>query len=366
MPGKNLAKVGGLSLLETAVATALEVTDKVCVSSDSSEILNLAASVGAVALKRPAHLSGDEASSESAVEHALNQLKMYSGVCLLMQCTSPFTLSTEMSEAAKLVEEGVADTVFSSFQDITFRWTSDDDGFLKPLGHPIDFRPRRQELPQVWGETGAFYAFDIAGFLEVRYRFFGRVKHIPTKVGFPIDIDTLTDLDLARKIAESKPIPMLQDRLRRIRAVIYDFDGVHTDDKVSVDSSGLESVRVSRSDGAGVRNLRNANIAQLILSRESDPVVHRRAEKLQIDCVAPCDDKWTFLQKWISDRQYEPHEIAYLGNDTNDIECMERVGVGLAVANAHPRVLEKADIVLSHDGGDGAIRELADLLLGTF
>ena len=142
-----------------------------------------------------------------------------------------------------------------------------------------------------------------------------------------------------------------------------DFDGVHTDDTAWVDAAGTEHVRVSRSDGMGVALLRRAGVPVLILSTEQNAVVRARAEKLQVEVIHGVDDKASVLRQWAADRGVDLAETAYLGNDVNDLAAMALVGWPVAVADARPDVLAAARVVRARDGGDGAVRELADRVL---
>lgn len=157
------------------------------------------------------------------------------------------------------------------------------------------------------------------------------------------------------------------DRLSRlpeqVGALVMDFDGVLTDNHVTVDQHGVESVVCSRSDGFGLELLRKAGVPQLVISKERNPVVAARCNKLQIPCLQGIDDKLTALQAWANERQLASRELVFVGNDVNDLECLQWVGCAVAVRDSHPDVLRAAHLVLEHDGGKGAIRELCELIL---
>ncbi|MGO2050187.1 MAG: KdsC family phosphatase, partial [Microbacterium sp.] len=141
------------------------------------------------------------------------------------------------------------------------------------------------------------------------------------------------------------------------------FDGVHTDDTAFVDSNGHEFVRVSREDGMGVSRLRRAGIPMLILSTETNAVVGARGRKLQVPVLQAIDDKAAALAEWAAGEGIALGDIAYLGNDVNDLGAMGIVGWPVAVADAHPLVRAQARVVLARDGGDGAVRELIERVL---
>jgi len=134
-------------------------------------------------------------------------------------------------------------------------------------------------------------------------------------------------------------------------------------DTVYVDEDGHEFVRVSRSDGMGVALLRGRGIPLLILSTETNPVVSARARKLRVDVLQGIDDKATALTEWADATGIPLARIAYLGNDINDLACLELVGWPIAVPEAHPLVLAAARVVVDRPGGAGAVRALADAVL---
>jgi len=150
---------------------------------------------------------------------------------------------------------------------------------------------------------------------------------------------------------------------RPVELVVFDFDGVFTDNKVHVDETGRETVVCDRRDGLGIDHLRERGIPMLILSKERNSVVAARGRKLKIEVAAGCDDKATYLEKRLGREGIDPARVVYVGNDVNDLEAMGVVGFSAAPADSHPKVLKRADLVLSSRGGDGAVRELCDLIL---
>ena len=151
--------------------------------------------------------------------------------------------------------------------------------------------------------------------------------------------------------------------LRRVELVVLDFDGVLTDNKVLVDENGKESVRCDRSDGLGIELLKGAGIEVFVLSKERNVVVQRRCEKLGIQCIQGVDEKLSILDKEIKKRGLTGSNVCYMGNDITDIPCMESVAFSAAPADAFPEVSAVANIVSQRNGGDGAVRELCDLIL---
>lgn len=153
--------------------------------------------------------------------------------------------------------------------------------------------------------------------------------------------------------------------LTGIQLLVLDFDGVMTDNRVIVREDGLEAVVCHRGDGMGIEMVRKAGIEVLVLSREDNPVVAARCRKLKIDCVHGVKDKIVLFQDMIDERELNSAQVAYVGNDVNDLDCMQYAGTGVAVADSHPEALAVADVILETPGGHGAVREFCDMLLAS-
>ena len=148
-----------------------------------------------------------------------------------------------------------------------------------------------------------------------------------------------------------------------IGAVVFDFDGVFTDNSIWLDQDGREAVVCRRDDGMGISRLRKLGVPILVLSTEINPVVSARCRKLEIECIQACNDKLPALKRWCTYRGIDRANIVFAGNDVNDVECLAWAGCGVAVADAYPEALHAARVVLSRAGGQGAVRELCDLIL---
>lgn len=369
VPGKNLAVVGGKSLIRRAVETCLKSgeIDRTIVSTDDYSIAEEARAGGAEVVLRPAEIAGDTSTSESAVLHVLETLfeagSQEPEVTLLVQCTSPFTTSEDLDDLIRLIE--IYDSAFMSFQSHLFLWRENADHTLTGVNHDISIRLPRQSRQQEYVEAGNAYAFRTLGFLKHRHRFFGKVGTLSIDPSRALEIDSSTDLQLARTMAsvpERFRRPAIEE-LRKIRAVVLDFDGVLTDNSVIVHQDGTEAIRAHRGDGMGIEALRNAGFFLLILSKERNPVVSARATKLGVEVIQGCDDKRSSVVSWLVNHGVSETSCAYVGNDINDLEAMKSVGLAVCPSDAHPNVIEACSWVLSKPGGQGAVRDLSDNLL---
>ncbi|MEF9905955.1 N-acylneuraminate cytidylyltransferase [Streptomyces sp. P9-A2] len=396
VPAKNLTPVGGAPLVTRAVRecrAARQVTD-VVVSTDDQAIAAAARQAGAEIVMRPAAIAGDLATSEAAVLHALDAHEALHGaavdVVLLVQCTSPFLTREDIDGVAGAVAAQGADTAVTVAPFHGFVWrdaTGEEpagpqgDGGSGGFGvnHDKSFRPRRQDRPQDLLETGAAYAMDAAGFREHQHRFFGRTELVRTDPARVLEIDDPHDLARARALAPlfDASLPQAFDFARAggtpigalptaddIDAVVLDFDGTQTDDRVLIDATGQEFVSVHRGDGLGIAALRRSGLKMLVLSTEQNPVVAARARKLKIPVLHGIDRKDLALKQWCEEQGIAPERVLYVGNDVNDLPCFALVGWPVAVASAHDVVRGAARAVTTAPGGDGAVREIAGWILG--
>ena len=148
----------------------------------------------------------------------------------------------------------------------------------------------------------------------------------------------------------------------KIKLIVYDFDGVMTDNKVYVDQDGKETVQVNRGDGLGISEIKKLGIEQIIISTEKNPVVMKRAAKLNIKCLQGIENKKSALINYCQKNDFELQNVAYVGNDINDKEVMEIAGTTYCPSDAHKSIQDISDNILKTKGGDGVIRELLDLI----
>jgi len=371
LPRKNLRCIGGTPLVGRTVqaARASSSVDRVVVSTDDATIASVAEEHGGDVIDRPAVLSGDTASSESALLHALHHLadvENYRPDSLaFLQCTSPFTRPTDIDGTVGALRDQDADSAFAASPFHGFVWCRVDDGTVSGRNHdPNTSRQRRQDRPDELIETGAVYAMDVDGFLDAEHRFFGRIAAYEMPQERALEIDTPADLRRAQAMYET------QSRTNQARflpsaidAVVFDFDGVFTDNRVLVFQDESEAVVCDRGDGKGVELLRETDLDLLVLSSEVNPIVKARTQKLDLETIHGVDDKFTVLDDWLTERDIPWARTVFVGNDVNDAACLRAAGCGAVVADAHSDVRHDADLILQSDGGHGAVRELCDLVL---
>jgi N-acylneuraminate cytidylyltransferase len=367
IPRKNLRYVGGVPLVGRAIQTAKAASSvgAVFVSTDDTEIAAAAKTYGAEVIERPSELGADDTSSEAVLLHALDVMAARGEepeLTAFVQCTAPLITSADIDGVVTALDAESADSAFAAAGFHGFLWKIDASG-ARGVNHAHTERKRRQDLSPTYLEAGSVYVFRTSGFRAARHRFFGRIAVYEIPVSRCVEIDDEADIGLAEALlgrvgteAASESLP------RRIGALVMDFDGVLTDNRVMVSSDGQEAVACSRADGMGIGRLAARGLPMLILSAEKNPVVDARASKLGVACRAGVTDKRGVLEKWLAEKSVSPRDCVYVGNDVNDLACMQYVGCGVAVADAHPDVLRAAALVLRSDGGRGAVRELTDMI----
>lgn len=156
--------------------------------------------------------------------------------------------------------------------------------------------------------------------------------------------------------------PELLAQLGQLRLVVFDFDGVFTDNSVWVFDDGREAVRCTRADGIGLSKLKALGVETAIISTEKNPVVGHRARKLGIRCIQACDDKRAAIIDLAGELSIPLPYVAFVGNDLNDLPACEVAGFPIAVADAHPDMAGTALWRTQRSGGHGAVREICDVI----
>lgn len=156
----------------------------------------------------------------------------------------------------------------------------------------------------------------------------------------------------------------LKEKLKKIRLVIFDCDGVLTDGRIIYNDEGQETKVFDVRDGHGIKLMARAGIESAILTARESKTVEHRAANLGIELVfQSMKDKLSGLEEILKVRPFKLEEIAYMGDDIIDLPVLKRVGLAVTVADGVDEVKEMADYITSRPGGMGAVRELAELIL---
>ena len=156
----------------------------------------------------------------------------------------------------------------------------------------------------------------------------------------------------------------------KYHTLVFDFDGVFTNNKVYVNEKGIESIICDRGDGLGLNilkkfiNLKKWDLDYFILSKETNKVVKKRAEKLKIKCINGVDNKLEYLSTYLKSNKKNADGLLYVGNDLNDLAPIKLAGFGICPIDSHPIIKENCDLIFPRKGGDGLVRGIIELIIG--
>lgn len=381
IPRKNIKLFAGHPLIAYSVAAGVKAqfVTRTIVSTDDEEIGAIARMYGAdVPFLRPAELAQDNTTDYPVFEHALRWLDEHQGyqpeIVVQLRPTSPIRPTDCVDNAVRiLLDHPEADSVrgvVPSGQNPFKMWRVDEQGRMVRLlnvpGISEPFNAPRQALPQTYWQTGHIDAIRVSTIYKQASLSGKTILPLFIDPRYAVDIDTQRDwqraewlvaqgdLDMVTPGTSKRPLP------DKVELVVFDFDGVMTDDRVWVNQDGTEMVAANRRDGMGIAMLHKAGIPAVVLSTETNPVVAARCRKLGLPLVQGIDNKAVALHEMLAERKVEPGYVVYLGNDVNDLPCFPLVGCAVATADAHPEVCRQADLVLTHKGGYGAVRELCE------
>ncbi len=368
IPRKNIRQLAGKPLIAHTIEHAghARMLGRIIVSTDDPEIAAVSKQYGAEVIWRPSELSGDNASSESALLHALEYLQQSENYVpdfiVFLQCTSPLRLPNDIDNAIQKFLKENADSLLSVSETRKFIWKNINDR-MTSISYDFKNRKRRQDLEKIYFENGSIYIFKPHILTSYNNRLEGKISFHIMKDWQHIDIDDEFDFNLAEVLFAKYLLNKEKLNIKNIKLFIYDFDGVLTDNKVLMDQFGKESVWVHRSDGLAISKIKKVGIRQIVLSTEQNPIVQKRAKKLGIECSSGIKNKKDFLESYLKSKRIKAEEVIYVGNDINDYEAMKFIACPIAPSDACEEVRKIAKYVTKSKGGEGVIRELLGLFL---
>ena len=373
IPLKNIKPIAGKPLVYWTVKAACgcKYIDRVYIATDSDKIRETVETFKqgseaelfskAVVVDRSAESASDTASTEFAMLEFAGNYEFDNIV--LIQATSPLLISADLDRGFEAFNEEGTDSVLSVVRQKRFHWAADANGFAHPTNYDVFHRPRRQEFDGYMVENGAFYISSKAGLIENQNRVWGNIKAVEMNEDTFFEIDEPSDWVIIEALMKKNGITAPTE-IPEIKMFLTDCDGCLTDAGMYYSEKGDELKKFNTKDGMGFALLRKAGIVTGIVTSESVDLNRRRAEKLKLDILeAGCKDKVAALNRICAERGISPENVAYVGDDINDLGVIQMVGYGCAPADAMPQIKAAAKYVTTAKGGEGVIREVVETII---
>ncbi|MFT4156306.1 cytidylyltransferase domain-containing protein [Parafilimonas sp.] len=365
IPGKNKKKLLGRPLYQWVLGEAIQSNiDEVYVFTDDDELIESINSIyhwtnKVRTFRRSDESATDTASTELGMFELAKALKYNFDIFCLLQATSPLLTHTDINLVIERVVSGEADSALTVVNTKRFIWS--------PRGKSLNYdyleRPRRQDFDGMSIENGAVYAIKKEVYQQTNNRLGGRIGLVEMPEDTLYEIDELSDWVIVEEIIKER-LRKFKQPFDRIRALVLDVDGVFTAGTLAVSADGEFSKTFSLRDGMGLEIARENGLNIIVMTSELSAVVDQRMKKLEIDHYYKwTKDKYTFLSLLCSQLGYARNQLAYIGDDINDLANLLSVGWGMAPRDAVNEVKSQVDYLLHAKGGDKAIREGVDFIL---
>ena len=306
----------------------------------------------------------DTASTESVMLEYLNFAGIdESDIFILVQATSPFTTSTDFDLAIEKFLASGKDSMLSCVRTKRFFW--DRDGI--PVNYDFYNRPRRQDFDGLFMENGAFYINSVSNVLNYKNRLSGNVEIYEMPEFTSLELDEPLDWKVGEMFMKLRPVVEMKI-FSEIKLFMTDVDGVLTDAGMYYSEKGDEAKKFNTYDGMGLKLLQEKGIRTGIITSENRNLNRKRAEKLKLDFdFHDQTDKLKTIKDLCGKLNIQLKNVAYIGDDINDFELLSNVGIAACPSNAREKIRSIPGIIhLKTEGGKGAVREFAELILEDF
>lgn len=365
IPLKNIRSMAGRPLVYWTAKAANDCSkiDRVYVATDSIKIKDTVERFGLPKVEvigRKAETASDTASTESAMMEFAQNYEF--DTVVLVQATSPLLTAEDLTGGYKLYEAENTDSVLSVVRQKRFLWNVDKNGLASSMNYDIYSRPRRQEFDGYLVENGAFYITGRNRLLESGSRISGKIRAYEMDESSYLEIDEPGDWDLIELQLKKRCHPTVE--IPEIKLFLTDCDGCLTDGGMYYSENGDELKKFNTKDGLGFRLLKEHGILTGMITGEDRELNRRRSKKLGLDIYeAGVTEKLTVVEDLCKKYGICIENVAYVGDDLNDVPVIRMVGFGCTVADGREMVKEASDYVTKAGGGQGAVREVIDLVL---
>jgi N-acylneuraminate cytidylyltransferase len=361
--GKNKRKMVGRPLFTWVLGEAIHSSlDVVYVYTDDDTIINFIEKEyhytnKIKVLKRSGASATDTASTESAMIEFAEKLSYNFDVFCLLQATSPFTKAIDIDNCLSKIAEG-KDSALTVVNTHRFVWNEDGTA----VNYNPKERPRRQDFKGLLIENGAVYVCTKDVLLNQKNRLGNTIGIVKMPEESLHEVDTEQDWIVVENL-----LIECQKRAKRsekITHLVLDVDGVFTNGTIAYTKDGEHTKNFDMRDGMGLEILRQFGVEVMVMTSEQSQLVAKRMEKLKIlQVYLAVKDKYTLLQTLAASQNFSLNNVAYVGDDVNDMANICSVGWSLAPNNAMPEIKQLADVVLSKNSGAGAIREACEFII---
>lgn len=368
---KNIKEMNGRPLVYWVMDAALQCDwiDEVYIATDHVEIRNAVLDYDKrdkrklKCIDRNPENATDEASTESVMVEFVN--KIPSDIMVLIQATNPLLKSDHLTEALNVFLSNGLDSLLSVVRQKRFIWKINNEGLVEPVNYSPEKRPRRQDYEGFLVENGAFYITKTDQFIRTGVRISGNIGYYIMPEESYYEIDEPQDWMIVEQLLKQSQFDsLLNKKIKNIKLLATDCDGVLTDAGMYYSADGDYLKKFNTKDGKGLSMLMDKGIIVAIITGENSEIVKRRAEKLGIkDVYLGCENKVAAMEELLLKYNLSFEEIAYIGDDINDLELLKKAGVSFSVSDATDIVKQTVDYVTKNKGGYGAVREVADLIL---
>lgn len=368
IPLKNIKPINGRPLVYWVLdaATKCEYIEKVFVATDSEQIKNVVEKYKSDKVKvidRDEATAKDDSPTELAMLEFADKYDFENIV--LIQATSPLLKYEDLNKGFELILTGNYTSVLSVVRQKRFIWEKSGDRYV-PINYSYKNRPMRQNFDGFLVENGAFYITSKLGLIESKNRISGNIGIVEMDADSYFEIDEPSDWIIVENLLKQKKGDWntnIGELFRNIKLLITDCDGVLTDGGMYYSEKGDELKKFNTRDGMGVQLLREIGIETIIITGEDVELVRRRAAKLGItEIYMGIKDKVSLVRKIAENHGFQLEEIAYIGDDINDLGAIKIVGLGCSVNDGMEEVKSAAKYTTQAKGGQGALREIAELI----
>ncbi|WKY48561.1 HAD hydrolase family protein [Eubacteriaceae bacterium ES3] len=369
IPFKNIKKINGRPLIYWVIDAAINIEeiDRVVISTDDQEIKQVVSEYNhskVLVVGRSEKVSTDTASTESVMIEFAEEYEFEN--IILIQATSPLLAENELRQGIQVFSEEKYDSVLSVVKQKRFFWEKNENSFANPLNYDPVSRPRRQEFDGFYVENGAFYITSKELLIESKSRLSGNIAMVEMSEDSYFEIDEISDWIIVENLlkARTSESDNFLEKLKNIRCVITDCDGVLTDGGMYYSENGDELKKFNTRDGMGFQLLCEKGYYTGMITGENSSSAYKRAKKLKMDLIyTGIKNKLAVLNEICDKLALTFDEIAYIGDDLNDLEVIKKVGFSCAVRDANEEVRSHADYITNVNGGSGAVREFIDIIL---